>query len=109
MKDNRIMTVIDEDGKEKEMRVLFAKNLEKYNKNYVFYLDPTSNSGQVFVSALLENQQLQSITDEEEWKALEGAFQEFLQEIKQSSCGHCSENDDCSCENCHDCERENEN
>ncbi len=109
MNDNRIMTVFDEDGNQREMRILFAKHLDEFNKDYIFYLDPTSTSGQVFVSALLEDQQLQTVSDEAEWKALEKAFQEFIQEIKHSSCSNCSEDGECSksCENCHDCENEN--
>ena len=87
---NRVMKVYDEKGNEKEMQILFTTSLENYNKNYVFYLDPSDENRQVFVSSYDEDNHLEMISDDNEWADLEKVFEDFIKEAQHSCGGHCS-------------------
>ena len=105
MDKDRIMKVTDANGVEHEMFILFTTSLSEFNKNYIFYYDPTDSNGQVFASSYDENSRLSPIENEEEWNQLEEVFNEFMKEAKERQCKNCKSdcNEDCDCEDC-DCE-----
>jgi uncharacterized protein YrzB (UPF0473 family) len=77
MEDNTI-TIIDESGKETEMKIIFTYVDEDTKKSYVFYFDPVATDGEVFVSAYDEDGKLMPITDEKEWEHLDELFEEYV-------------------------------
>ena len=105
MDNNRIIKVIDDNGVEKDMYIIFVTKLEQYSKEYIFYTDPTDENGQVFVSSFNDQQQLFPIEKEEEWADLEEVFNQFIEDSKQGKCGGCQGHcDDCG-EDCQgDCD-----
>ena len=50
MEENQLV-VINDDGTEIVMEILFTFDNEEYDKQYVLYVDPNDESGQVFVSS----------------------------------------------------------
>ncbi len=69
--------VTDETGQEKEMEILFT--FDNKDDRYVLFVDPNSETGEVFASRYDESGNLFTIEDEEEWAMIEevlGAFQE---------------------------------
>lgn len=77
MDENKI-TVVNDDGTETEMDILFTFENEEYDKQYVLYVDPEDDSGQVFVSSYTEEGELFSVEDESEWDMVEEVFQAFV-------------------------------
>lgn len=103
MDQNRIIKVVDDNGNEKEMYIIFLTNLEKYNKDYIFYTDPSDENGQVFVSSFDDKHNLSPIEKDEEWADLEEVFNQFIEDSKNNQCQGCTGNcDDCG-EEC-DCD-----
>lgn len=104
MNQDRIIKVVNEDGKEVEMYVLFVTKLEEFNKNYIFYTDPKDENGQVFVSSFNDEKQLFPIESEKEWEKLEEVFNQFIEETSKQTnkCKNCNEEcdctDDCQCD-----------
>lgn len=72
------LTIIDEEGIEREMNILFTFAMEDSGKNYVLYYDPQQPQGDVFVSSYTEEGQLFPIEDEEEWDMVEEVFNTFM-------------------------------
>ena len=99
MDQNRIIKVVDDKGNEKDMYMIFLTKLEKYNKDYIFYTDPTDENGQVFVSSFDDNHNLSPIEKDEEWTDLEEVFNQFIEDSKNHQCQGCSGN-------CNDCDSE---
>ena len=77
MEENQLV-VINDDGTEIVMEILFTFDNEEYDKNYVLYVDPSDESGQVFVSSYTEEGELFNIEDEKEWEMIEEVFQAFV-------------------------------
>lgn len=99
---NRIMKVIDENGNEKQMQILFTTSLEQFKKNYVFYIDSEAENKQVYVSQYNDNGHLENITDENEWAELEKVFNQFIEDSK-NSCSNCNGScSDCNHDDCDD-------
>ena len=78
MLDDKSIIVIDENNNEIEMEILFTFEDENFNKNYVLYVDPNDESGEVFVSVYDESGTLSEITDEKEWEMIEEVFDAFI-------------------------------
>lgn len=72
------ITIIDEQGKEIEMEILFTFSDDTFNRDYVLYVNPSDDSGEVFVSAYTEDGELLDITDEKEWAMIEEVFEAFV-------------------------------
>ena len=106
MDNNRIIKVVDDNGVEKDMYIIFVTKLESFNKNYIFYTDPTDEEGQVFVSSYNDEQQLFPIEKPEEWEELERVFNQFIEDSKKcGGChGQCSGDCDGECEGDCDCD-----
>lgn len=74
--DNKFY-VIDDEGKELEMQILFT--FENEGSNYVLYFDPKTDSGDVFASKFDEDNRLIPIEEDSEWDMVEevlGAFED---------------------------------
>ena len=96
MDKDRIMKVVDANGNEHDMFILFTTSLEEFNKNYIFYYDPKDPNAQVFASSYSEDNKLSPIENEEEWNQLEEIFNEFMKEAENHQCENC----DSDCESC---------
>lgn len=83
--DENNLTVINDDGSETVMEILFTFENEEFDKQYVLYLDPEDDSGQVFVSNYTEEGELFSIEDELEWDMVEEVFQAFVLRHEETS------------------------
>lgn len=77
MNEDKII-IIDEDGQEIEMDVLFTFDSDETNKQYVLYFNPEIESGEVFVSSYTEEGQLIPIEDEKEWEMINEVFETFM-------------------------------
>lgn len=84
MEENKL-TVVNEDGTETVMDILFTFENEEYDKQYVLYVDPEDDSGQVFVSSYTEEGELFSVEAEDEWDMVEEVFQAFVLRHEEAS------------------------
>ncbi|MDO4702186.1 MAG: DUF1292 domain-containing protein [Erysipelotrichaceae bacterium] len=80
MENNKI-TIIEEDGKETVMDILFTFDSEETDKSYVLFTNPEDESGEVFACQYDEEHKLIPIEDEGEYEMIEEVFNTFLQEF----------------------------
>ena len=78
MLDEKRIVIIDENDKEIEMEILFTFDSEEYKRQYVLYINPEDESGEVFVSGYTDEGELLEITDEKEWEMIEEVFEAFV-------------------------------
>lgn len=83
MLENKIV-VVNEDDEEVEMEILFTFESDDYARQYVLYLDPNDESGEVFTSAFTDEGELLEITDEKEWEMIEEVFASFIIENEKN-------------------------
>ncbi|WP_071442854.1 DUF1292 domain-containing protein [Traorella massiliensis] len=79
MLDSNTLYVKDENGKEVAMEILFTFANEEMGKQYVVFVDPNDDSGEVFASCYDDEGNLLPIESESEWEMVEevlGAFNE---------------------------------
>ncbi len=76
--DEKTMIVIDDQGNEVPMEILFTFHDDTYAKDYVLYINPADESGEVFVSSFTEEGELLDITDTSEWEMVEEVFSAFI-------------------------------
>lgn len=79
MLDSNTLFVKDETGKEIEMEILFTFENEELKKQYVVFVDPSDEDGEVFASCYDDEGNLLPIETESEWEMVEevlGAFNE---------------------------------
>lgn len=79
MLDTSTLYVKDENGKEIAYDILFTFENEQTNKQYVVFVDPNDEEGEVFASCYDDEGNLLPIETEEEWEMVEeviGAFNE---------------------------------
>lgn len=79
MLESNVMFVEDENGKEKEMEILFTFDNEEKNKSYVVFQDASHENEEVYASCYDDEGNLTPIETEEEWEMVEevlGAFME---------------------------------
>lgn len=92
--NENVLTVIDELGNEVKMDILFTFNDDTYNKDYVLYVDPNDETGEVFVSSYTEDGVLNEITDSKEWEMIEEVFSAFViqhegeDHVHDENCNH---------------------
>ena len=85
MKEN-YFTLIDNDGNEKKMRVLYTFDLVETGKNYIVYTDDTKDEKgliKVYASCYSPNKKtsdLMPIETEKEWKLVEGILNTLTKE-----------------------------
>ncbi|NMB17976.1 MAG: DUF1292 domain-containing protein [Erysipelothrix sp.] len=78
MLEEKRIVIIDENDKEIEMEILFTFDSEEYKRQYVLYINPEDESGEVFVSGYTDEGELLEITDEKEWEMIEEVFEAFV-------------------------------
>jgi len=82
-------TYIDNDGKKTECRILYTFDSEETKKSYIVYTDNSKDEqGNVQVFASIydpkqEDQKLEPITTEQEWKVIETILNTLQEEIKK--------------------------
>ena len=79
MLDSKTLYIKDENGKEVAMDILFTFENEQTNKQYVLFMDPNDETGEVFASRYDDEGNLLPIETDEEWEMVEevlGAFDE---------------------------------
>lgn len=79
MLESNSLFVMDENGEEKRMEILFTFEDEQHQKKYVVFYDPDVEGEEVFASAYDDEGSLLPVVDENEWQMIEeviGAFQE---------------------------------
>jgi uncharacterized protein YrzB (UPF0473 family) len=85
MKEN-YFTLIDNDGNEKKMRVLYTFDLVETGKNYIVYTDDTKDENgliKVYASCYNLNKKtsdLMPIETDKEWKLVEGILNTLTKE-----------------------------
>lgn len=72
------LTVISQDGTETEMEILFTFSDETFKKDYVLYVNPLDETGEVFVSSYTEDGTLDNVEDPKEWEMIEEVFAAFV-------------------------------
>lgn len=82
MLENTII-VVDENEKEIEMEILFTFESDEFARQYVLYVDPNDDSGEVYTSAFTDDGELLEITDEKEWAMIEEVFATFVAESEE--------------------------
>ncbi len=94
------LTIINEDGVEKEMVILFTFTSDENNKAYVFYYDAQEPGGDVYVSSYTDEGQLFPVEDDEEWEMIQEVFNTFMteDESEDDHHHHHHHHHDCDCE-----------
>jgi uncharacterized protein YrzB (UPF0473 family) len=76
--DELSIIITTEAGEELEMEIVFTYEDPDSHKNYVFYLDPHVDDGEVFVSQYDANGNLIPIEEDGEWATLERIFEDYV-------------------------------
>lgn len=76
--DELSIIITTDAGEELEMEIVFTYEDPESKKNYVFYLDPNVDDGEVFVSQYDAEGNLIAIEDESEWASLERIFEDYV-------------------------------
>lgn len=94
---NKIMTLIDNDGKEVEMYILFTYKDEEKGNQYVFYMNPKDENAETYVSRYDDDGNIFEVTEESDWEMLENVFNDFM-EHQEGGCSCGCEDGQCHCE-----------
>lgn len=81
MQDSTRLTVIDENGKEIEMEIIFTFENDDHSKKYVLYTNPEDENGEVFASLYDDEGHLFPVEDENEWQMIEEVFGAYIDEF----------------------------
>ena len=80
--DSNKLVIIEDDGTQKEMEILFTFENDENNKSYVLFTDPTDVEGEVFACSYDDEGNLEYITDEAEYAIIEEVFNTFVEELQ---------------------------
>ena len=80
MESNELI-IIEEDGTEKRMEILFTFTSDEFNKSYVLFVDPNDEDRNVFARIYDEEGNLDEITDEAEFDVVEEVFNTFVSQM----------------------------
>ena len=83
MLENSTLIVVDENGQEKEMEILFTFEDDEKGKKYVLYFDPQAEDDEVFASIYDEEGHLYPIETDEEWEMVEEVLGAFSGDFEQ--------------------------
>lgn len=72
--------LIEVDGQEKEMEILFTFHHEQTGRDYVFIYDPQDEDDQIYVYRYYEDQTMEEVEDEEEFAMCNEVFLAFVEE-----------------------------
>lgn len=78
MLDDKKIVVVDDNDNEIEMEILFTFDNEEFNRQYVLYVNPNEDSGEVYASAYTEDGELLEISNDDEWEMIESVFEAFI-------------------------------
>lgn len=95
--EEKTIVVIDQEGNEQTMDILFTFEDDQFGKNYVLYIDPKDETGEVFVSSYTETGELETITDEKEWAMIEEVFNTFIIQHEGDETHDHEHGEGCSC------------
>lgn len=104
--EKQYITLIGEDGSERQAEILFTYHSEDFNKNYVVFM-PDDTPDQVSAASYIENGNqgsLEPITTDEEWALIEDLLEEYVSQLEENPEGCCC-GGNCDCEEC-DCDGE---
>ena len=79
MLDEKTMTVVDAEGKEHLLQILFTYEHEERGKKYVFFYEDT-NPDEVIAMEYNDNGELMEIESDEEYEEVEEVFNAFMEE-----------------------------
>lgn len=79
LESNKIL-IMEEDGTETEMEILFTFDDDSRAKSYVLFTDPKDEEGEVFACSYNEEGELEPVEDPEEWGMIEEVFGAFMDE-----------------------------
>ena len=82
IKNETQMVVIDNEGKEHLMQILFTYDNEERKTSYVFFYDTEDKDEEVVVMRYLENGELEPIEDDEEYDEVEEVFNAWQEDPK---------------------------
>lgn len=80
MMDEKVMTITDESGQEKEVEIILTFEDEKNGKNYVLFTDANNEDGNVYAYSYDEDGNMTEIEDESEWEMCQEVLGAFLEE-----------------------------
>jgi uncharacterized protein YrzB (UPF0473 family) len=83
--DTNKMFIIDEEGNEIEVDILFTFDSDLYGKKYVLYQNPNGDQEEVFVSSYDDEGNLNSVEDEEELAMVEEVLGAFIDEEEKEA------------------------
>jgi uncharacterized protein YrzB (UPF0473 family) len=83
--DTNKMFIIDEEGNEIEVDILFTFDSDLYGKKYVLYQNPKGDQEAVFVSSYDDEGNLNSVEDEEELAMVEEVLGAFIDEEEKEA------------------------
>ena len=78
--DENTIVVIDQDGKELVMEILFTFDSDQFNKKYVLYFDPKAEEPEVYASSYDDEGNLSLVETDEEWDMIEEVYNTFMTE-----------------------------
>lgn len=76
------LIVIDQNGNEKEMTILFTFDSEDYNKQYVLFYDQNDDE-MIFASSYDDQGNLTIVDDPQEWEMVEEVLEAFSEDQDQ--------------------------
>ena len=82
MNETNRLIVVDENGNEIEMEIIFTFVDDSKNKQYVLYTNPAEEDGEVFASTYDDEGNLYPIEDEKEWEMVEEVFGAYIDEFE---------------------------
>lgn len=85
MLESKTMYVIDENGKEVEMEILFTFDNEELAKKYVLFSNPKNEDGEIFASCYDDEGNLSPIETQAEWEMVEEVLGAFIEEEENGS------------------------
>ena len=100
MEDKNSFKIINDNGEEVMCDVLFTFDSEETKKSYIVYTDNSKDEQgnvQVFASIYdpnVEDQKLEPITTEKEWKVIETILNTLQEEIKKKIDGTANSNEE---------------
>ncbi|MCF0246508.1 MAG: DUF1292 domain-containing protein [Ileibacterium sp.] len=83
MLDSNSLYIVDENGDEKKMTILFTFDSDDFKKQYVVFEDP-ENPDQVFAMAYTDQGELMPIEDEAEWDMVDEVVATFLSDEEET-------------------------
>lgn len=80
---SKILVIIDDEGTEISMEVVYVYEDEESLEKYVFYINPSDEDGEVFVSAYDDEGHLRAIEDDAEWEKLDEVFESYIRDEEE--------------------------